>query len=48
MEFMQLLIFQIPITAHISYSILNWWITSDGNHLSVECWDSTEPLLPQQ
>lgn len=47
-EFMQVLIFKIPIRAHISHSILNWWIKSDGNHLSVECWDSPDPLLPQQ
>lgn len=47
-EFMQILIFKIPITAHISHSILNWWIKSDSNHLSVECWDRTDPLLPQQ
>lgn len=45
---MQVLIFKISITAHFSHSVLNWWIKSDGNHLSVGCWDRTDPLLPRQ
>lgn len=35
-DFMQVLIFKIPITARISHLVLNWWINSDGNHLYVE------------
>lgn len=35
-DFMQVLIFKIPITARISHSVLNWWINSDGNQLYAE------------